>query len=390
MIKSIFLLSIFTAFWVNFKPQKSPKTFGNNSSSAKFQNPKIKVKEFGRLSDGRSAMIYTLKNNSGMEVAITNLGGHILSIKVPDKNGNFADVTLGCDSLSQYIKGTFFGPITGRFANRIGGAKFSLDGKEYNLAKNNGENSIHGGKVGFDKKLWKVAYFNGEQPSIVLSYISPDMEEGYPGNLTVVVTYTLQKNNALSIGYKAHTDKPTVINLTNHTYFNLAGVDENNNILDHELTIFANKITEFDRLSIPTGKFLEVKNTPLDFTKAIKIGARIDDTTNVQINYAHGYDNCFVFTNTTKKLKPGAVVYEPKSGRLMEMFTTEPGVQLYTANHMSGKLAGKKGVKYGRRSGFCLETQHFPDSPNKPKFPSTILRPGQTFSSTTIYKFSVK
>jgi aldose 1-epimerase len=362
----------------------------NISKSSAQNSHSITEKEFGKLNDGTIAMIYTLKNKSGMEVAITNFGGHILSIKVPDNHGKFDDITLGCDSLSQYIKGTFFGPITGRYANRIGGAKFTLDGTEYNLAKNNGSNSIHGGKLGFDKKLWQATVHNGAEPFIKLTYLSPHMDEGYPGNLAVEVTYTLQKNNALRIDYKAITDRPTVINLTNHAYFNLAGVYSNSDVLDHELTIFANKITEFDQYSIPTGAYLEVKNSPLDFTNPTKIGAKIDDTTNVQIKYAHGYDNCFVLADTSKKLKLGAKVYEPKSGRIMEMYTTEPALQLYTANHMSGKLAGKGGIKYQRRAGFCLETQHFPDSPNKPNFPTTVLRKGETFHSATIYKFSVK
>ncbi len=350
----------------------------------------IEISEFGKLKNGEIAIKYLLKNSSGMEVTITNFGGHILSLKVPDKNGIIADVTLGCDSLFQYEKGTFFGPITGRYANRIGGAKFVLDGIEYNLAKNNGANSIHGGKVGFDKKLWQATTFDGNEPKLTLKYLSPDMEEGYPGNLTLEVSYTLLKNNSLSIDYKAITDKPTVINLTNHAYFNLAGTDGATDVLDHELTIFANKITEFDKYSIPTGKLLAVENTPLDFTKSKKIGQQIADTTNVQIKYAKGYDHCFVFSDTSNKLKLGAIVHEAKSGRIIEMYTTEPSVQLYTANHMSGKLTGKKGVKYQHRAGFCLETQHFPDSPNKPEFPTTVLRPGQTFLSTTIYKFLVK
>ncbi len=359
-----------------------------NSDENSMKN--IEMKQFGKLNDSTSAMLYTFKNEAGMEVAITNFGGHILSIKVPDKNGNFTDITHSCDTLAQYVKGNFFGCITGRFANRIANGEFKLDGKKYSIFKNNGPNTLHGGKVGFDKKLWAATIVDGNEPALKLSYTSPDMEEGYPGKLDVIVSYTLQKDNALRIDYEAITDKTTVVNLTNHAYFNLAGYDGKNNILDHELTLLADKITPVDNTLIPTGELLPVSGTAFDFLKSTKIGKNIDDTTNAQIKIAGGFDHNYVFTDNSKKLKLGATVFEPLSGRVMEMFTTEPAVQLYTANNLSGKTKGKGGVLYAKRSGFCLETQHYPDSPNKPAFPSTVLRPGEKFSSTTVYKFSVR
>jgi aldose 1-epimerase len=351
----------------------------------------IDLNQFGLLNDSTSAMTYTLKNETGMEVSITNFGGHILSIKVPDKNGVFTDVTHSCDSLSQYIKGNFFGPIVGRFGNRIGKGKFELEGKTYTLALNNGPNSLHGGKIGFDKKLWAATVVGGDEPSLTLNLKSPDMDEGYPGNLDVEVTYTLQKDNSLKIDYKATTDKTTVINLTNHAYFNLAVANGSNEILDHEIAINADKYTPVDETLIPTGEVVSVVGTPFDFLKSKRIGDRIDDTTNVQIKYGSGYDHNFVFTDTSNSLKLGATVFEPTSGRLLEMFTTEPAVQFYTGNHLSGKTIGKGGkIKYNKRSGFCLETQHYPDSPNKPQFPTTVLKPGETYKTTTVYKFSVR
>jgi aldose 1-epimerase len=363
--------------------QKTEKTDENT-----MQN--ITLEQFGKLNDTTSVMKYTLKNANGMQVAITNFGGHILSIMVPDKEGKFADITHSCDSLSQYVKGNFFGPITGRYANRIAKGQFILDGKTYSLFKNNGPNSLHGGKIGFDKKVWAAAIVDGEEPVLKLSYTSPDMEEGYPGQLEVIVSYTLQKDNALRIDYEAFTNKPTVINLTNHAYFNLTGYDGKNDILDHELIINANKMTPVDATLIPTGEITDVAGTPFDFQKSTKIGARIDDTTNAQIKLGGGYDHNFIFADSSKNLKLGAVVYDPKSGRQMEMHTTEPAVQFYTANFLRGTTIGKGGVKYQKRSGFCLETQHYPDSPNQANFPSTVLRPGQKYETTTIYKFSVK
>ncbi|UFH52963.1 aldose epimerase family protein [Spirosoma sp. KNUC1025] len=349
----------------------------------------IEKTQFGTFPDGREADLFTLRNAAGMVVKITNYGGYIVSMTAPDKAGKQEDVTLGMPSFSDYAKGTpSLGPIIGRYGNRIGQAKFTLDGKEYTLAPNNNGNHIHGGPTGFDKRLWKATPIDGKEPAVVLSYFSKDGEEGYPGNLSVEVRYTLQKDNALRIDYKATTDKATVINLTNHTYFNLSGLKRD--VLNNVLLIKADRFLPTDAKQIPTGELQAVAGTPFDFTKPTVVGDRINDTTNTQIQYGHGYDHCWVFTDKSKSLKLGATVYEPVSGRFMEMFTTEPAVQLYTANHLNGKLIGFNDVPYTRRFGLCLETQHFPDSPNKPNFPTTVLRPGETFKSTTVYKFSVK
>ncbi|MBE7174652.1 MAG: galactose mutarotase [Williamsia sp.] len=344
---------------------------------------------FGMFPDGREADLFTLHNSAGMSAKITNYGGYIVSLTAPDKNGKLEDVTLGMTSFGDYLKGTpSLGPIIGRYGNRIANARFTLDGKEYTLAPNNNGNHIHGGPTGFDKRLWKATPIDGKEPALILTYLSKDGEEGYPGNLAVEVRYTLQKDNALRIDYKATTDKATVINLTNHAYFNLSGLKRD--VLNNELMIKADQYLPTTNNQIPTGERQPVAGTPFDFTKPTTVGARINDTTNTQIQYGHGYDHCWIFTDKSKSLKLGATVYEPVSGRFMEMYTTEPAVQLYTANHLNGKLTGIGGVAYTRRFGLCLETQHFPDSPNQPSFPSTVLRPGDTFKSTTVYKFSAK
>jgi aldose 1-epimerase len=385
MKKTLLNLSLAALFFYSCETKKTEQKEDNSMKN-------IEMKEFGKLNDSTSAIVYTLKNAAGMSVDITNFGGHILSINVPDKDGKYGDVTHSCDSLEQYVKGVpFFGPIVGRYGNRIGKGKFTLDGKTYTLALNNGPNSLHGGKQGFDKKLWAAAIVDGEEPSLTLNYTSPDMEEGYPGALAVAVTYTLLKDNSLKIDYKATTDKTTVVNLTNHAYFNLAEANGTNTILDHEIMLAADKLVPVDVTLIPTGELIPVAGTPFDFQKSTRIGDRIDDTTNVQIKFGGGYDHCWVFADSSKNMKLGATVYEPTSGRVMEMYTTEPAVQFYSGNFLNGSAVGKKGkVKYEKRSGFCLETQHYPDSPNKPQFPSTVLKPGETYSSSTIYKFSVR
>jgi aldose 1-epimerase len=363
----------------------------NPSANEPVANQKAGIEKtlFGTMADGREVDLFTLRNAAGMEAKITNYGGYVVSLTAPDRSGKQEDIVLGLPTGADYLKGTpSLGPIIGRFGNRIGGAKFTLAGKEYTLAPNNNGNHIHGGRMGFDKQLWKAAPREGNEPALLLSYLSKDGEEGYPGNLTVEVTYTLQKDNALRIDYKATTDKATVINMTNHTYFNLTGVKRD--VLDHELMINANRYLPTDSKQIPTGELKPVAGTVFDFTKPIAVGKRIDDTTDVQIRYGHGYDHCWVFADGSKKLKLGATVYEPTSGRFMEMYTTEPAVQLYTANHLNGALTGRQGVPYKRRYGLCLETEHFPDSPNKPSFPTTELKPGETYQSTTVYKFSVK
>lgn len=349
----------------------------------------IEKAHFGTFPDGREADLYTLRNAAGMVVKITNYGGYLVSCTAPDRNGLQEDVTLGLPTFADYQKGTpSLGPIIGRYGNRIANARFTLDGKEYTLTPNNNGNTIHGGPTGFDKRIWTATPIDGKEPALVLTYLSKDGEEGFPGNLTVEVKYTLQKDNALRIDYKATTDKATVINFTNHAYFNLSGLKRD--ILNNELMITADKFLPTDSKQIPTGELRPVAGTVFDFTKPTTVGARINDTTDVQIKNGHGYDHCWVFTDPSKKLKLGATVYEPVSGRFMEMYTTEPAVQLYTANHLNGKLVGFNGAAYTRRFGLCLETQHFPDSPNHPNFPSTVLRPGETFTSTTVYKFSAK
>jgi aldose 1-epimerase len=350
----------------------------------------IEVADYGVLPDSSKAQLFTLKNAQGMTVKITNYGGIITSLTAPDKDGKYGEVTLGCNTLEDYLKGTpFFGALVGRYGNRIANGEFTLEGKKYTLEKNNGVNALHGGKKGFDKVLWTAVPVDGEEPQLKLSYTSKDMEEGYPGNLKIQVTYTLQKDNSLKIDYSATTDKTTVVNLTNHTYFNLAG-DDSRDVLDHEVTLKADKFTPVNASLIPTGELKEVKGTPFDFTTAHKIGERINDESDDQIKAGGGYDHCWVLNESTTPLKTFATVTEPTSGRVMEVSTTEPGVQFYTGNFLNGSVIGRNGKPYTKRSGFCLETQHFPDSPNQPKFPSTTLKPNEVYKTTTIYKFSVK
>ncbi|MDJ1469385.1 aldose epimerase family protein [Cytophagaceae bacterium DM2B3-1] len=360
------------------------------------QTPKAGIQKdapFGTLPDGKAADLYTLRNASGMEVKITNYGGTIVSWTAPDKDGKYEDVVLGCDSLDGYLKGVpYFGALIGRYGNRIGKGKFTLDGKTYTLATNNGPNALHGGKVGFDKVLWEATPVEGEEPSLKLTYVSKDGEEGYPGTLTTEVVYQLKNDNSLQISYKATTDKPTVVNLTNHTYFNLTG-GVKRDILDHEVTLYADKLVPVDKGLIPTGELKPVAGTPFDFNTSTKIGARINDSSDVQIKYGLGYDHCWVLKESKESkdsLKHVATVYEPTSGRVLDTYTTEPAVQFYTGNFLDGTITGKNGIVYKHRYGFCLETEHYPDSPNKPSFPSTVLRPGETYATTTVYKFSTK
>lgn len=341
---------------------------------------------FGKTPDGTDVDIYTLRNGQS-EVRITNYGARIVSLKVPDKNGQVGDVVLGFDTLTGYLAtNPYFGAVVGRYGNRIAKGKFKLDGKEYKLATNNGPNALHGGIKGFDKVVWKEQGVTGADPAIRLTYVSEDGEEGYPGTLTTTVTYSLTSDNALRIDYQASTDKPTVTNITNHSYFNLKG---DGDILGHEIQISASRFTPVDSGLIPTGQLRPVKGTPFDFTSLKAIGARINDN-DQQLKIGGGYDHNFVFDSANGALAKAVEVYEPATGRVMEVLTTQPGVQFYTGNFLDGTITGKGGRVYARRSGFCLETQHFPDSPNKPKFPSTELRPGETFNSTTIYKFSTR
>jgi aldose 1-epimerase len=352
--------------------------------------PAIKKQSFGKTVNAVAVDIYTLTNTKGTEVKITNYGGKIVALKVPDRTGKFADILLGYDNIKSYEKDTFyFGGIIGRYANRIAKGKFSLNGIEYLLAVNNGENHLHGGLVKrFDASVWNTKAVTGENgASLELTHFSPDGEEGYPGNLTVKVVYTLTKNNELKIDYSATTDKDTIVNLTNHAYFNLAGAGSGT-ILNHQMQIIADKFTPTDSGSIPTGEWRNVTSTPFDFNIPTVIGQRIDQN-DEQLKFGSGYDHNWVLTKKEKGLELAAKVYEPTSGRVMEVLTTEPGIQFYSGNFLANGM-GKDGKIYNKREGFCLETQHFPDSPNEPKFPSTVLKKGQKYATTTVYKFTVK
>jgi aldose 1-epimerase len=339
---------------------------------------------FGKTKDGKDVELYTLTNKNGLVAKVTNYGGILTELHVPDRNGQNGNVVLGFATLDKYEAGhPFFGATTGRVANRIAKGRFTLDGKEYTLAVNNPPNHLHGGNVGFDKKVWDAQPIDSrEGPGVRLRYVSPDGEEGYPGTLTSTVTYNLTHDNELKIDYKATTDRPTIVNLTNHSYFNLAG-DGNGTVLDHELKVNADQYTVFDATSIPTGNIEKVEGTPLDFRKPTPIGQRIEQT-------GKGYDHNFVLNGRTGQMKLCAVVRDPQSGRVMEIRTTEPGVQLYTANGLDGKITGVSGKPYPKFGAFCLETQHYPDSINHPEFPSVVLRPGQTYHTVTIHKFSAQ
>ena len=347
----------------------------------------MKKEAFGVTKDGTPVERYTMVNSHGMEVRAMTYGGIITNLRVADKSGKFDDVVLGFDDFAGYLNNKpYFGAIIGRYANRIAKGKFTLDGKEYTLAINNGPNSLHGGLKGFDKVVWHAEPF--EKPGslgIVFTYLSKDGEEGYPGNLNTKVTYTLTDNNELIFDYEATTDKATPVNLTQHTYFNLAG-DGHGDILGHVLRMSALRFTPVDKDLIPTGELRSVDGTPLDFAQQTPIGLHINDK-DEQLVLAGGYDHNFVIDRTTEGMALTARVEEPTTGRVMEVYTTEPAVQFYTGNFLDGTITGKHGHVYSKRTGFTLETQHYPDSPNHPEFPSTILRPGQTFHSRTSYKF---
>ncbi|GAB4023066.1 aldose epimerase family protein [Spirosoma koreense] len=354
------------------------------------QKPGIEKAPYGQLPTGQTADLYTLQNASGMTAQITNYGGLLVALTAPDRNGKFEDVTLGFDSLSSYVKNNpYFGALIGRYGNRIAKGKFTLDGKNYTLVTNNMGNHLHGGTVGFDKVLWTATPVEGDEPALKLNYTSKDGEEGYPGNLSVEVTYTLQKDNALRIDYQATTDKPTVVNLTNHTYFNLTG-GAKRDVLDHVLTLNADRFIPVDETLIPTGKLEPVANTPFDFTRPTVIGSRINDSTDTQIKYGGGYDHAWVINESAESPKQAATVYEPTSGRVLNVRTTEPAIQFYTGNFLDGSVTGREGFPYKKRYALCLETEHYPDSPNQPAFPTTTLKPGQTYKSTTVYQFSTK
>ena len=357
----------------------------------------MKKSNFNTNLHNKKIQLFTLINGNGVKVEITNFGGKVISIIVPDKNRVFKDVVLGYDHIDDYISGNpYFGALIGRYGNRIAKGKFSLEGREYQLVKNNGENHLHGGMTGFNDVVWDADFVvNKGEPTLELKYISKDGEENYPGNLTVKVIYTLTEENELKISYHATTDKTTIINLTHHSFFNLAG-EGSGDILGHSLFIDADEFTPNDKESIPIGQIRSVENTPFDFRKYTLIGERIDGDDeqlqfgNEQLFFGNGYDHNYVLKNKQKSIVLAAAVHEPESGRYMEVFTDQPGMQFYSGNFLDGSDVGKGGHTYNRRTAFCLETQHFPDSPNQPHFPSTILESEKNYAYTCIYKFSVK
>ena len=345
---------------------------------------------FGQTADGTAADLFALTNDAGCEAKITNYGGIVVALTAPDRDGRFADVALGYDTLDEYLADTpYFGALVGRYGNRIAKARFTLGGVEYALAANDGDNSLHGGLVGFDKVVWNAETVEADDGvGVALTYLSADGEEGYPGNLSVKVVYTLTADNALRIDYTATTDADTVLNLTHHSYFNLAGAGSGD-ILGHVMQIDADRFTPVDETLIPTGELRPVEGTPMDFRTPTPIGERIE-ADDEQIRLGGGYDHNWVLNGGGGTLAPAARVAEPTSGRVMEVRTTEPGVQFYSGNFLDGSNVGKGGAAYNRRNGFCLETQHFPDSPNQPAFPSTVLKPGETYTQTTIYRFTAE
>ena len=352
---------------------------------------KLEQRSFGKTPDGQAVSLYTLRNASGMEVTVSNYGGVITTVKVPDKNKKFGDVVLGFDSVDYYAakdNTSYFGALIGRYGNRLAHGRFTLDGHTYQVPTNDGPNSLHGGAVGFNRRIWQAKDVStASAPALELHYLSPDGEQGFPGNLNVTVRYTLGNQNDLRIDYSATTDKDTVLNLTNHSYFNLAGPGSGT-VLNHRLMLAADQFTPVDGTLIPTGKLQSVEGTPFDFRKEMRIGAHINDS-DEQLKLGKGYDHNFVLNTSGDLSKMAVRVEEPTTGRVLEVFTDQPGVQFYTGNFLNGQTKGIGGA-YQFRSALCLETQHFPDSPNHPNFPSTELKPGQQFHSTTIYRFSTK
>jgi aldose 1-epimerase len=350
--------------------------------------PEIRKQDFGKTADQQAVELYTLTNAGGIEARIMTYGGTVVSLKAPDRNGKLADIVLGYDELKGYLKNSpYFGAIIGRYGNRIAKGAFTLNGKRYTLPKNDGENTLHGGVKTFDKVVWRAKEIKTKDGvGLSLNYLSKDGEEGFPGNLAVTVVYTLTNRNELKIDYRATTDKTTVVNLTHHSYFNLAG---EGSILNHEMMINAARFTPVDSGLIPTGELRAVKGGPMNFTKPAVIGARIDEQ-DEQLALGRGYDHNWALNRSKNRLALAARAYDPASGRTMEVYTTEPGIQFYTGNFLDGSITGKGGQVYKKRYGFCLETQHFPDSPNKPAFPSTELKPGQVYQTTTVYKFSAR
>lgn len=358
--------------------------------TAVFAKPTVDINRFGRLPDGGVVREYTLKNDTGIIVKVIDYGAIVTGLWLPDREGEFADVVLGYDNLDDYLAETpYFGAIVGRYGNRIDKGTFSLDGKEYQLTVNDGENHLHGGRKGFDKVLWQAdAFYEKDSARVVLTYASSDGEEGYPGNLNAAVTYELNNQNELIIRYSATSDAPTVVNLTHHSYFNLRGQGMGS-ILGHELTLNAEYFTPVDSGLIPTGEILSVSGTPMDFTRPKRIGSRIDADFQ-QLAYGGGYDHNWVLDKSDSGMTFAARLYDPDSGRQMEIHTEEPGIQFYSGNFLDGSLTGKDGRVYHYRYGLCLETQHFPDSPNKGHFPGTRLDPGEVYRTETVHRFSVQ
>ncbi|MBI5472796.1 MAG: galactose mutarotase [Ignavibacteriae bacterium] len=359
------------------------------------QKPKEKVvmldqQTFGTLPDGKSALIFTLTNHHGMQVRITNYGAAVVSVLAPDAHGAFDDVVLGYDSLSGYVNDkSYLGVIVGRYGNRIGKGKFTLDGSEYQATVNDGENHLHGGAHGFHKVLWDAESSQTDSTqSVKLTHKSPDGDEGYPGNISIEATYTLTDKNELIVEYRGTTDKITILNPTHHSYFNLTG-SPTNTILDHQLQIESDSITPVDNGLITTGVLTAVEKTPMDFRELIAIGAHINDASE-QLTFGKGYDHNWVLRNQNGKVRKAAVVVEPTSGRVMTVFTDQPGLQFYSGNFLDGSIVGKKNIAYKHRTGICLEAQRYPDSPNKPQFPSVTLKPGEVYRQTTIYQFSTR
>jgi aldose 1-epimerase len=387
-IKSVASCTALIIFMFSCKTNTEVKSTATETK-AQTDTASVIVTHFGELQDGTPMSLYTLTNTNRVSMSVINYGGIITSIMAPDKNGRFDDIVLGFDSLDNYVTSSpFFGALIGRYGNRIAKGKFELDGKKYTLAVNNGENHLHGGVKGFDKVIWNIEKHSvNDGVAIKLSYLSKDMEEGYPGNLNTEVIYTLTNRNELKIDYKATTDKKTIVNLTQHTYFNLNGGKQD--ILSHELVINGDKFLPVDKGLIPTGELRPVKGTPFDFTKPFTVGARINDK-DQQLKYGNGYDHCWVLNKAADPLSHAATLYDSASGREVMVFTTEPALQFYSGNFLDGSLHGKNNTTYNFRSGLCLETQHYPDSPNRKEFPSVVLNPGETYKSQTIYQFNVR
>ena len=372
----------------NLACNESAKAEGNKESENMEKKVRISSSDFGKTASGEKVTQYSLTNKNGIEIDIITFGGRITALRTPDKKGNMQNVVLGFDSLAQYEKkNPFFGALVGRYGNRIADGKFTLGDTEYTLAKNNGENSLHGGVEGFDKKVWKAKTEEADDNvKLILNYLSVDMEEGFPGNLNTTITYTLNADNSLDVLYEAETDKTTIVNLTQHAYFNLSG-EFSNTILDHLVEIDADAFVPVDGSLIPTGELKPVEGTPFDFREPKQIGKEID-ADNEQITLGGGYDHCWVLNDQTSGYRSVATAYHPTTGRNLEVLTDQPGIQFYTGNFLDGTLPAPNGGTYAKRSGFCLETQHYPDSPNQSDFPSVTLNPEDTYSTRTTFKFS--